>query len=183
MRPAASVMPPLTGFVPCRNERGSNFVVGQTPAIGRICTGPSSRKRKGLRESAVESDGPQPEIRFLRCAVANGREDHAPSVARPSAHAIETWVVGEPFGITARYGSDINVGVSRNRRGKGKLRSVRREIGIGLDVGRGREAAGLSTGSRYDPKIAGVLECYRVAANGGVTKQPGSLHGPVCQQR
>src|SRR5260370_25572428 len=151
MRPAASVMPPLTGFVPCRNERGSNFVVGQTPAIGRICTGPSSRKRKGLRESTVETNGPKPEIRFLRRAVANGREDHSPAVGSPSAHAIETWVGGEPFGITARYGDDINVGVSPNRHGKGKLRSVRREIGIGLDVGLGPEAGDLSTPPRKQP--------------------------------
>src|SRR5207253_8410834 len=144
-------MTPLAGFVPSGSECGSDFIVGEATAVRRICTGPSPRKRQWFREAAVETNGPKPEIRFLRRAVANGREDHAPSVGSPSAHSIETWVVGEPFGITARYGDDINVGVSRNRRSKGKLRSVRREIGIGLDVGGGREAAGLSTTARDDP--------------------------------
>ena len=53
MRPAASVVTPLTGFVPSRSERGSDFIVSKAPTVWRICTAPSARKRQRLRESAV----------------------------------------------------------------------------------------------------------------------------------
>ena len=92
MGAAASVVPPIAGLVPSRNERRRKFFVGDAAAIGRVSATESARHRQRLGQTAVQSYGPKPEVCCRRADPARP-EEHATAIGRPAAHPVRPGMV------------------------------------------------------------------------------------------
>src|SRR5207249_508155 len=68
MRAAAAIVAPLAGFVPAGDERGRDLVVRIALAVGRRHAVECARYRNELLEAACGGNGPELQVRPLRCA-------------------------------------------------------------------------------------------------------------------
>src|SRR5581483_9875339 len=84
-------------------------------------------------------------------------------------------VVGEPLWLTATRRDDVDIRVARDGRGIGDLGTVRREVGIGLQGGRGRQSTGVAARARDHPEVAAILEGHQVVTDAGMAKEARAL--------
>ena len=189
MRAPAAVVPPLAALVlrPLRREHGrGNLLVGDSAAVGRVGAAERARHRQRLGQASGQVDRPETEERIRarrrQCRPAR-REDDAPAIRRPSAHAVHARVIGETDGIAPGRGDDVDVGVPVHRRGERDAGSVGREPGIGFGLRRGGQPARAAAGARRCPQVAGVLEGDLGAADGRAAQQPSALGRRVPDNR
>src|SRR4030095_12358290 len=107
VRAATAVLPPLTGLIPLRNERGRDLLVGQPPAVGRINAGERAGHRQRLRKAALPPAPPASGGRLLGSAGAGRREDNATTVWSPPADAVRARMIGQSLGVAARSRRDV----------------------------------------------------------------------------
>src|SRR5688572_13706237 len=63
-----------------------------------------------LRQSALRTDGPEPEV-WLRRADPPGREKDPTTIGCPAPHPVRTGMIGQPLSVAACSRHHVNVGV------------------------------------------------------------------------
>ena len=144
--------------------------MGNAEAVWGIGAAESARHWQRLRQSAIQTDRPEPKV-WLRRADPPRREKHATTIGCPAAHSVRTGMIGQPLSVATCGRHHVHVGVPGNGGAESDLGSVGREVRINLgSLSRG-EAACVSAAPRDDPQVAGVCESHQIAAHGRVTKQ------------
>ena len=116
-------------------------------------------------------------------------EDDVLAVVRPAhddvvrPHAVGDVVaaerrgVGQPLGLAALGGHDVDLGVAVVLAGEGELLAVGREAGEHLEAVVAGQPAGDAARRRDGVQVAGVGEDDAVAVDGGEAQQPGLVGG------
>src|SRR5262249_21114239 len=131
---------------------------GKAAAVRRKCAGISTWRRQRLSHTTPDVDAPEPEVR-MGYGIAVGSKDHSATIRSPSADDVQTRMISQAPGLASCRGNHIDIRVARYSAGVGYKRSIRRKVGIGLNI-RGRsQPAGLAATARHDPQVAGILKC------------------------